>query len=115
MQIITPEQQLLLNHIISRECENINLAFNNSELLGKVMLSNAITSFKNVYLMSIYGDIIPAMSTEYRYFVIGILNGIKEEYQGIAISEVILPTIPEFDTDELLLALKGEHNADVLN
>ncbi len=115
MQIITPEQQKLLDHIISRECENINFAFNSSELLGKVMLSNAITSFKNVYLMPIYGDIIPAMSTEYRCFVVGLLKGIDSKYLDVAVKEVILPTIPEIDTDKLLLTLKGDNNANALN
>ena len=105
MKKLTELDIVLLDNLIKSELEIIEKGFMISEMLGKVFLSNAINEFKDVYLKNKYGEIIPSMSTEYRYFILGILKTINDEFKELVIQEVLIPTIGKVPTDELLKIL----------
>lgn len=107
MTILSEEDKELLNCLILSELTIIETGFSISQFSGKVFLQNAINDFKEIHLKSKYGDIIPSMCTEYRYFIIGLLKNIKNEYKEFAVREVILPTIGTVTTIELLKALNN--------
>lgn len=106
MKKLSQKEVELLTILANKELEVIEKGFTISEFMGKVFLTNAINDFKNIHLKAKYGDIIPSMCTEYRLFIFKILENIKDEYRGLAIKEVIVPTIGEFETKDLLKALK---------
>ena len=105
MKKLTELDIVLLVNLIKSELEIIEKGFMISEMLGKVFLSNAINEFKDIYLKNKYGEIIPSMSTEYRYFILGILKTINDEFKELVIQEVLIPTIGKVPTDELLKIL----------
>ena len=107
MNILTTYDKEMILSLVQMELEVIEKGFQISEFMGKIFLTNAINEFKNVYLKQKYGNIIPSMSTEYRFFIIHILKNIKDEYRGLAVKEVISPTIGEFETEDLLKAIKS--------
>ncbi len=47
------------------------------------------------------------MCMEYRYFIVELLKGIKVEYRGLAVREVIVPTVGSVTTLELLNSIKN--------
>ena len=98
----------LLNEVIQMEIEHINRGFNASELLGKVFLENTIKSFVDNYLKKIYGDIIPQYSSEYRYFIVGILKQIDDDFKELALCEILIPTVQALGDEELLLIIKSK-------
>lgn len=105
MKQLTELDTVLIDHLVKSELEIIEKGFMLSEMIGKVFLSNAINEFRDVYLKNKYGEIIPSMSTEYRYFILGILKKVKDEFKESVIQEVLIPTIGVVSTDELLKAL----------
>ena len=46
------------------------------------------------------------MKSIFKIYEAVLLENIKDEYRGLAIKEVIVPTIGEFETKDLLKALK---------
>lgn len=106
MKKLSQKEVELLTILANNEIVVIEKGFAISEFMGKLFLSNAINDFKNIHLKAKYGDIIPSMCMEYRLFIFKILENIKDEYRGLAIKEVIVPTIGEFETKDLLKALK---------
>ncbi len=92
-----------LDILIKMESDHINRGFAISEELGRIFLSNSLTSFIDIYLKVLYKiAIIPAMSTEYRYFIIGILKSLDDACRDIAILEVLIPSIGKVETEVLL-------------
>lgn len=102
MILLREEHKKQLDELIKLEVEHINRGFQINLKLGKYYISNSISSFKNIYLKKVYGNVIPQLSTEYRIFLIGLLMGIKEEYKPIALSEVLIPTINDEELQNLL-------------
>lgn len=94
-----------LDLLIVMECELLNKGYSISELTGNIFLSNSITSFKNDYLKKCYGDIIPQFSSEYRYFIVGLLKNISKDYADAALKEVFMRTVRDISSEELLEAL----------
>lgn len=105
MKVLSDDDKELLDSLVLNELVIIEKGFLISEFTGKVFLQNAITDFKKIHLKAKYGEIIPSMCMEYRYFIIGLLKGIKEEYKSNAVQEVLIPTVGAISTDELLKAL----------
>ncbi|MCT7564121.1 hypothetical protein ACOTWR_06585 [Aliarcobacter butzleri] len=115
MNKLTEDEKDLLDILVKNEIEVIEKGFLISEFMGKLFLSNSISDFKNIHLKAKYGEIIPAMCMEYRYFIIGLLKKIKDEYRDVATREVIVPTIGNIETEKLLKILKEkEENECVL-
>ncbi|MFX4155522.1 hypothetical protein ACOL23_11295 [Aliarcobacter butzleri] len=115
MNKLTEDEKDLLDILVKNEIEVIEKGFFISEFMGKLFLSNSISDFKNIHLKAKYGEIIPAMCMEYRYFIIGLLKKIKDEYRDVATREVIVPTIGNIETEKLLKILKEkEENECVL-
>lgn len=82
-----------LEKLIKFESINIEKCFSLSINLGKLFFLNVLTDFKKVYLKKKYGyEIIPNLSTEYRYFLIGLLNNINPKYLKYLQREAIFPT-----------------------
>ncbi|MFX4240281.1 hypothetical protein ACOL3H_07245 [Aliarcobacter butzleri] len=108
MNKLTEDKINLLDTLIKMELEIIEKGFSISEFMGKMLLSNSISDFKENYLRKTYGDTIPSLSTEYRCFIIGLLKNIKDEYRDIATREVIVPTIGNIETEKLLKILEDE-------
>lgn len=106
MKILSQEETDLIIKLVNMELVVIEKGFAISEFMGKIFLLNSINDFKNIYLKAKYGDIIPSMCTEYRCFILNLLQNIKEEFRGLAIREIITPTIGKFETEDLLKALK---------
>lgn len=102
MKVLTYEEIELLDILIKSELEIIEKGFCISELMGKLFLQNAITDFKENYLKKRYGDIIPALSTEYRYFILGLLKEIKDEYRDITTRFILVPEFGNISTEELI-------------
>lgn len=115
MKKLTKNDSELLESLIKSEIELIEKGFMLSEFTGKVFLSNSINEFKNVHLKAKYGEIIPSMCTEYRYFVVGLLKSINDEYRSIAIREILLPTIGNASTEEILKFFEDTSLLDNLN
>lgn len=99
-----------LDTLIENEVSLIEFGFNKSELLGKVYIGNSISSFVENYLNRKYGNVAPQLSAEYRYFIIGILNNISQEFKEIALKEVLIPTVRNVGNTELLQVLEGVQN-----
>ncbi|MCG3684440.1 hypothetical protein [Aliarcobacter butzleri] len=106
MKVLLQDEKDLLDILVKNEIEIIQKGFLISEFMGKLFLSNSISDFKNVHLKAKYGEIIPAMCMEYRYFIIGLLKNIKDEYKSVATREVIVPTIGNIETEKLLKVLE---------
>lgn len=102
MIILSEAHKIQLDELINMEVEHINRGFQINLKLGKYYVSNAISSFKNIYLKKVYGNVIPQLSTEYRTFLIGLLMGINEEYKPHALSEVLIPTVKDINDADLL-------------
>ena len=115
MKVLSQDEKDLLDILVKNEIEVIEKGFLISEFMGKLFLSNSISDFKNIHLNAKYGEIIPAMCMEYRYFIIELLKKIKDEYRDVATREVIVPTIGNIETEKLLKILKEkEENECVL-
>ena len=106
MKMLNKKYVELLDCLIKSELQLIELGFEKSDFLGKVFLRNSITSFEEIYLKNIYVNFIPVFTIEYRYFLIGLLKEIKDEYKHFTISEILIPKIGKVHTDELLNCLK---------
>lgn len=105
MKILDEKDIAILDFIVNNEIGFINKGFEASELLGKVFISNSINSFVDNNLKKLYGDIVPQFSSEYRYFIVGLLKGIDDKFKDIALKEVLIPTIRRIKDEELLSAL----------
>lgn len=105
MKILSENDIQLLNTLIKDECEFIEKGFIVSQYMGKTFLRNSITSFIDNYLFKVYGACIPSFSSEYRYFVLGIVNTINSDYLESVIQELLIPTIGMVSNHELLNAL----------
>lgn len=106
MQVLTPEHMKMLKLLAQRESSIVNLAYAHNKEFGEIFLSNSITDFKEEYLKQQYGDVIPSMSTEYRFFILQLLDGVEEKYKADAIAFVLKPSF-EAKTEELLNAIKN--------
>lgn len=111
MQVLTPEHIETLKMLAQRESSIVNLAYAHNKEFGDIFLSNSITDFKEEYLKRQYGDVIPSMSTEYRFFIIQLLDGVEEKYKADALAFVLKPSF-EVKTEELLKALNGLQGGD---
>lgn len=102
MKILSDNDIELLNILINNEVEFIEKGFMISELIGLMFLRNSIKSFLENYLYKIYGNCIPSFSSEYRYFVIGLINNINSKYYVNVIKELLIPNVGMLDNTELL-------------
>lgn len=109
MKILTENDCELLDMLIKSELEIIEKGFLVSDFTGKVFLSNSINDFKNIHLYAKYGDIIPSICTEYRYFIIGLLKNINEKFRTTSIQEVLIPTVGNLPTEELLKVFENKN------
>lgn len=109
MIVLDNQNKDLLDTVIKNELNLIEIGFTISVNLGKVFLQDSINSFCEIYLKNKYGKVIPSLSTEYRYFIIGILTNIKKEYQDYVINEILIPKFGNIDTQELLNNLETMH------
>ncbi len=107
MLVLSSEHLKQLKELIALECEHINRGFQINTKLGKYYISNAIYSFKCIYLKKVYGDVIPLLSTEYRAFIIGLIMGINDNYKEVALREILIPTVKEINNEELLNFLES--------
>lgn len=106
MKVLSQDEKNLLDILVKNEIEVIEKGFLISEFMGKLFLSDSISDFKNIHLKAKYDEIIPSMCMEYRYFIIELLKNIKNEYRDVATREVIVPTIGNIETEELLRILE---------
>ena len=83
MKILTIKEQKLIEQLVELEVSNINYSFGVSEILGKYMLANAITSFETNYINKVYGNVVLCMCSEYRHFIITLLKNINKKYSSI--------------------------------
>jgi hypothetical protein len=93
MKILNETEVAELKKLAFIEAEMINKSFNQSENFGLIMLSNTLTDFKQNYLNSKYGDILLPLCSEYRVFLINILDLIEKSYRSIALKELLNPSI----------------------
>ncbi len=108
MTIISRTDKALIEGLALSETQLINYAFSLSDIKGILCLSNAITSFKQLYLEDRYGKIVFSMCTEYRLFVIELLKNIDEHKKDIAVKEVLVPTIGDVTDEQLFALLRGD-------
>ncbi|WP_152632518.1 hypothetical protein [Aliarcobacter butzleri] len=111
MNIISEEEKQLLNELIKMEVEFIEGGFKASTERGKMFFSNSLTHFVSTYLEPKYkSKIIPSMSTEYRYLLLGILANIDNKYLNSLIRESLIPTYKNISTSQLLEAIFGKNH-----
>jgi len=110
MKLLTDNDKILLDKLIEMDIVFIEKGFKISDFTGRLFLQNSINSFKNEYLRKIYGDCIFSFSTEYRYFIIGLLKNIDDKYKDSALSEVLIATTGYVTSDELLKILNNNVN-----
>ncbi|WP_418181249.1 hypothetical protein ACNSOL_12135 (plasmid) [Aliarcobacter lanthieri] len=97
----------LLDNLVKSEVSIIEKGFEQSVPIGKIFFSNALTSFKKEYLEKRYGiTVIPALSTKYRYLLIGILQNINQKYLSDIFEEAVVPEYKSISTEQLLSCLK---------
>lgn len=106
MKILTQSEIELLNYVIKNEIEFINLGYKLSATTGHYFVSNAITSFVDIYLQRIYGNIVPQFSSEYRFFILGLLSNIDRAFKDDLLIEILIPTVGKISDKELYEALK---------
>lgn len=102
MKILSQSEVEQLKELVFMEAELINLAFSRSQSYGLMILSNILTSFKELYLTKTYGDVIPSMCTEYRVFIVELLKLISDDYKENVLSELLIPKVKEINDEELL-------------
>ncbi len=105
MKILDENTIQELDKLIDMECELLNKGYSISNTVGNTFLSNSITSFVDNFLKIVYGEIIPSYSSEYRYFIVGILKNIDNAYFEEAMQEVLIPTVRRIGSEELLSIL----------
>jgi len=106
LKILDEKTKEKLDELLQMECDMINRFFDRSEAAGVAMLGNSLKSFRENYLVKKYGDVIPGMCSEYRVFIVGVLKGIKEEYQPTALSNILIPKAKQLGDAELLKILQ---------
>ena len=107
MKILNNEETELLKYLASLEATMINKSFKKSNEFGLVMLSNALTSFKDNYLNELYGNIVPSMNSEHRVFIVELLKLVEDEYKDEVLSELLIPKIKDIGDIELLNILEN--------
>ncbi len=104
--------KILLEGLALSEAQLINMAFNLSEDQGKVHLSNAIDSFKDIYLKDTSSEVIFSLSTEYRFFIMELLKNINVVHRDIAVKDVLVPTIGDVTDNDLFVMFRNSHVED---
>lgn len=106
MKILDENDIELLDIMVKNEIEFIHKGFKVSELLGKLFISNSISSFVNNHLKNTHGkEILPQFSSEYRYFIVGLLKNINDEFKEVVTREILIPTVKKTNNEELLTIL----------
>lgn len=109
MDKITKKDFELLDVLIKNELLFIENGFIVSDFVGKLFLQNSLTDFKENYLKNKYGEIIYSMSSEYRYFIIGILEGLASNNRSSSIRDLITNSnLNSVSTMDLLSLLKNK-------
>ena len=92
-----------LDVMLTMELEHIHKGLHSVNIkIGKYYIENALRTFRKYELVKIYGEGIPVCTSEFRYFVFGLIDGIEAKYQKMALNEIILPEIKKSDDIELL-------------
>ena len=89
-----------LNQLITTEVKIINKCFFISQELGLAMLNNSINSFVDIYIKEKYGDVVLAMCSEYRVFIVGLAREIDDKYQDVVVSTLLIPRTNAFKNVE---------------
>ena len=79
-----------IKKLIEIECEMINFSFGISIHLGRKAILNSISEFYNWLCRYEGKKIFAPMNMDYRTFVIGVLNGVDEEYVENAVEAVLM-------------------------
>ncbi len=114
MIILENNDLLELEELIKIESDFIKTGFKLSKEIGVLFFSNSINSFKNIYLKKKYNqDVIPPLSTEYRYFTLGLLNSFEEEQLESLIPEFLIPKYKNSNVEVILnFILDSKENKD---
>ncbi len=103
MQSLNPNIINRLDVMLTMELEHIHKGLHSVNIkIGKYYIENALRTFKEYELVSIYGEGIPVYTDEFKYFVFGLIDGIEEKHQRMALNEIILPAIKSSDDIELV-------------
>lgn len=84
------ETQAQLKTLSKEDAMLINMSFGISESLGIAAINNSISSFID-FLKSGGGAFVPALSLEYRVYLVGLIDEIDEAYKVVATQYIILP------------------------
>jgi hypothetical protein len=106
MKILTQDEVIEIEKLAASEIENIHKAFQLSEALGLLMLSNAITSFEETFVKKKYGNVVLSMCSEYRHLIISLIELVDDKYKGIVIKEIIHPQLKKVTDKEVFELLK---------
>ncbi len=83
------EEMDLIKQLGSTDAELINLAFGVSETLGVAAMDNSMQSFQ-VFLREANPKFIPALSIEWRVYLVKLLLGIDDQYRDVVMARVLI-------------------------
>lgn len=92
MHKLTQEEVEIIETLALLDSQAINIAFGISNTLGLGQLSSSITDYSNM-LRKMHGDIVLSYSSEYRTYIIKLLEQIDDSYKASVISELINPKV----------------------
>jgi len=87
---MTAETQVQLNSLSETDAAIINMSFGISESLGVATINDSISSFID-FLKSRNGAFVPALSLEYRVYLVGLIEKIDDAYKSAAVKTIIIP------------------------
>lgn len=91
-----------INFLIEIEIENIDGGYKESLASGNLFLTSAIEDFKDIYLTQRYNDDVPVFSSEYKYFIVGLIKSVDNNYREMALKEILDTEFKELNEDEVI-------------
>ena len=100
MHILSEETTTSINQLAELDAKCINLAFHVSQVIGLAQLSSTITDYSN-FLFKKHGNIILSSCSEYRVYIVHLLQNINDDFKSSVISELINPQVKRITSKEL--------------
>ena len=100
MLILSEEETKSINQLAELDAKCINFAFFVSNVIGLAQLSSTITDYSN-FLFKKRGNIILSTCSEYRVYIVHLLQNINDDFKSRVISELINPKVKRITSKEL--------------
>lgn len=110
LEDLTPTVINSLDKLLTMQIEHINKGLRSVNIkIGKYYIENALRTFQKIQLVNIYGADVPDVNGEFRYFVLGLIDGVDDKYKRMAFNEIILPAVKNGTDIELVEIIKKQY------